>query len=143
MWPNPQFSVDLVTFTEEILNENFIFCAADIKSIWKFPWALCPFARVYLKKQTSNCADEVSFYMTDLYNITLVKPLCVIFKKCIKCGTIQKTITLLSYYQYLVKYLRSWYFNVSSTFYGITNFYLIINHILDQMILVLTSLYMF
>ena len=27
MWPNPQETVDLVTFTEEILNENFIFYA--------------------------------------------------------------------------------------------------------------------
>ena len=28
MWPNPQETADLVTFTEEILNGNFIFCAA-------------------------------------------------------------------------------------------------------------------
>ena len=27
MWPNPQETTDLVTFTEEILNANFIFCA--------------------------------------------------------------------------------------------------------------------
>ena len=27
MWPNPQFPADLVTFTEEILMENLIFCA--------------------------------------------------------------------------------------------------------------------
>ena len=27
MWPNPQFSADLVTFTEKFLIENFIFCA--------------------------------------------------------------------------------------------------------------------
>ena len=27
MWPNPPFSADLVTFTEEVLNGNFIFCA--------------------------------------------------------------------------------------------------------------------
>ena len=25
MWPNPQEAADLVTFTEEILKENFIF----------------------------------------------------------------------------------------------------------------------
>ena len=25
MWPNPQFPADLVTFTEEIFIENFIF----------------------------------------------------------------------------------------------------------------------
>ena len=27
MWPNPQETADLVTFTEEILMKNFIFCA--------------------------------------------------------------------------------------------------------------------
>ena len=26
MWPDPQFPEDLVTFTEEILTKNFIFC---------------------------------------------------------------------------------------------------------------------
>ena len=29
MWPNPQFPADLVVFTEEILNGNFIFCAVS------------------------------------------------------------------------------------------------------------------
>ena len=29
MWPNPQFPADLVTFTEEILMENSIFCAVQ------------------------------------------------------------------------------------------------------------------
>ena len=27
MWPNTQETAYLVTFTEEVLNENFIFCA--------------------------------------------------------------------------------------------------------------------
>ena len=26
MWPNPQETADLVTYTEKILTENFIFC---------------------------------------------------------------------------------------------------------------------
>ena len=30
MWPNPQETADLVTFTEEILMKNFIFCAVSI-----------------------------------------------------------------------------------------------------------------
>ena len=30
MWPNPVETVDLLTFTEEILNENLIFCAASL-----------------------------------------------------------------------------------------------------------------
>ena len=30
MWPNPQFPADLVTFTEEILNEKFHFLCSDL-----------------------------------------------------------------------------------------------------------------
>ena len=30
MWPNPQETADLATFTEEILMENFIFCTVNI-----------------------------------------------------------------------------------------------------------------
>ena len=30
MGPNPQETADLVTFTEEILNENSIFCAVKL-----------------------------------------------------------------------------------------------------------------
>ena len=31
MWPNPQETADLVTFTEEILNENFIFAQCSLR----------------------------------------------------------------------------------------------------------------
>ena len=41
MWPNPQEAADLVTLTEEILNENFIFCAVkgtfQLKMTVKYP----------------------------------------------------------------------------------------------------------
>ena len=30
MWPNPQESADLVTFTEEILNEKLQFLRSDV-----------------------------------------------------------------------------------------------------------------
>ena len=30
MWLNPQFSADLVTFTEEIVNKNCIICAVYV-----------------------------------------------------------------------------------------------------------------
>ena len=36
MGPNPQETADLVTFTEEILNENFIFCAMYIAAAYLF-----------------------------------------------------------------------------------------------------------
>ena len=32
MWPNPQETPDLATFTEESLMENFIFCAVKTNS---------------------------------------------------------------------------------------------------------------
>ena len=32
MWPNPQFPADLVTFTEEILNEKLHFLCSDLSS---------------------------------------------------------------------------------------------------------------
>ena len=34
MWPNPQFPAHLVTFTEKILNENFIFCAVLVSYLY-------------------------------------------------------------------------------------------------------------
>ena len=33
MWPNPKFPADVVTFAEEILNGNFIFCAVPISTL--------------------------------------------------------------------------------------------------------------
>ena len=46
MWPSPQFPADLVTFTEEIRDRNFIFCAVTnelddmhvVGNIWLFWW---------------------------------------------------------------------------------------------------------
>ena len=35
MWPNPQFSADLVTFTEEILNRKFNFLSSGAKKIYQ------------------------------------------------------------------------------------------------------------
>ena len=32
MWPNPQETVDLVIFTEEISMKSFIFCAVNVAS---------------------------------------------------------------------------------------------------------------
>ena len=36
MTPNPQFLADSITFTEEILNENFIFCAVLVNILTAF-----------------------------------------------------------------------------------------------------------
>ena len=35
MWPNPQETVDLVTFTEEILNGKLSFLCNDKKELWE------------------------------------------------------------------------------------------------------------
>ena len=41
MWPNPQFPADLVTFTEEFRNGNFIFCAVYLEStVFSLSWQL-------------------------------------------------------------------------------------------------------
>ena len=37
---NPQFPADLVTFTEEILNRKFIFCAVSPDNIFNGPWII-------------------------------------------------------------------------------------------------------
>ena len=37
MWPNPQFPADLVTFPEEILNGNLIFCAVSYVAVFSTP----------------------------------------------------------------------------------------------------------
>ena len=53
MWPNPQETATSVNFTEEILNENFIFCAVNI-------W------RVLRLFENSNCSPyffKVSFFL--------------------------------------------------------------------------------
>ena len=47
MWPNPQFPVDLVTFTEEILHGKLHFCAVLIQ--WK----------IKLNRKAQRCPPEV------------------------------------------------------------------------------------
>ena len=54
MWPNPQFSADLVTFPEEILNEKLDFLCAVISCIRIFK---------LLKNHLKNgFKDELKFY---------------------------------------------------------------------------------
>ena len=50
MWPNSQFSVDLVTFTEEILNGNLHFCTV--------------FPSVSVKSVSANGYMDILFYTT-------------------------------------------------------------------------------
>ena len=45
MWSNPQFPADLVTFTEQILNENLIFCAEKLT-----PWEVSHICRYDFKR---------------------------------------------------------------------------------------------
>ena len=41
MGPNPQFPADLVTFTKEVLIENFIFCAVQLFIRFNFSASGC------------------------------------------------------------------------------------------------------
>ena len=40
MWPDPQFSADLVTFTEKIFNEKLHFLCSVEKIQWLVKWFL-------------------------------------------------------------------------------------------------------
>ena len=46
MWPNPQETVDLVPFTEEILKANFIFCAVLVTNNMLI-FERCPTKHIY------------------------------------------------------------------------------------------------
>ena len=46
MWPNPQETVDLVTFTEEILKGNFIFCVVLVTNTMLI-FERCPTKHIY------------------------------------------------------------------------------------------------
>ena len=43
MWPNPQFSADLVTFTVDIFNEKLQFSFSDIEEFLEFYKTICKF----------------------------------------------------------------------------------------------------
>ena len=38
MWPNPEETADVVTFTEEILNENLLFCTESNSKLCFIFW---------------------------------------------------------------------------------------------------------
>ena len=46
MWPNPQLTTDLVTFTEEILNGKLHFCAVIITDKMEKDWEILPFLKL-------------------------------------------------------------------------------------------------
>ena len=65
MWPNPQFAVDLVTFTEEILNGNLHFLCSvsyDVESLFTSIPAKETINyivdRTYVKKKLSLCVKN-------------------------------------------------------------------------------------
>ena len=87
MWPNPEFPADLVTFPEEILMENLIFCAVlnaprtlscyvidTLKSwiSWKF------------ENEISQFIEKLHFYISDKLDSSLL--LSVYFTFCFIAG---------------------------------------------------------
>ena len=51
MWPNPQETVDLVTFNEEILNEKLHFLRSVKKSIQYNCFRICPTNNAFKTKR--------------------------------------------------------------------------------------------
>ena len=64
MWLNPQFPVDLVTFTEEILMENFIFCI--VHDVFKTTWNYVNRILIYYK--TSGFLSTWPFFNKNISN---------------------------------------------------------------------------
>ena len=61
MWPNPQETVDLVTFTEEILNGKLHFlCSANLKSLPSQSW----YSKLGILKKISK--NEILHYLFKL-----------------------------------------------------------------------------
>ena len=65
MWPNPQENADLVTFTEEILNGNFIFCAVYIVYIFGTAWNIL--AELWISDQSFN-RNNLTPHMLKIWN---------------------------------------------------------------------------
>ena len=67
MWSNPQFPVDLVTFTEEILNGKLHFLCCDT-------WTLNRSFTVYTKtKFNKEAIDTVVNYFFDFQSFDMYK----------------------------------------------------------------------
>ena len=70
MWPNPQFSVDLVTFTEEIFNRKLHFLCSEINHITFFISALDT-GNTMVKKQVFEMLAGVCLYSSRGYELAL------------------------------------------------------------------------
>ena len=65
MWPNPQFPVDLVTFTEEILNRKLYFlCSEFVVPIFPF-WYLLHHPDLNKRKLRCEGACEKNNYLVN------------------------------------------------------------------------------
>ena len=62
MWPNPQFSADLVTFTEEILNENVHFLWSDYDHDCSLDFSKS-ITLLELSEKTKNCFSVLDHFV--------------------------------------------------------------------------------
>ena len=63
MWPNPQFHVDLVTFTGEILNRKLHFLCSDpsFLVVYLAPYLLMPKYGLSLHLKQNSNLSEINF----------------------------------------------------------------------------------
>ena len=76
MWPNPQETADLVTFTEKPLMENFIFCAVA-KTVCPGYTTFYELRKCYIDEKwrnVSSFADEYLASMDAIFNVYDITP---------------------------------------------------------------------
>ena len=65
MWPNPQFPADLITFTEEILNEKLHFLYSESKAIYMIIFHFPKFTMIPAKN--TQLYHSVAFVIFQLF----------------------------------------------------------------------------
>ena len=75
MWPNPQFTADLLTFTEEILNRKVIFCAVIAAGFYIFYHICSDLDQIFKNKSRCNSFNLVIVTSNKAYFISSLKAL--------------------------------------------------------------------
>ena len=79
MWPNPQETADLVTFTDEILNEKLHFLCSVIAYVPFCFTCLCAYVTLLNYVPTSTCFCVLRVYLrTCLFVLRMLIPMCLI-----------------------------------------------------------------
>ena len=114
MWPNPQFSVDLVTFTEEILNRKLHFLCNDNNNYLISIWPLNAASHVLLSVKSQKKFSKLLSTFTNLGKVSFQIPLqsfnfCNVWKLQLKSC---KVLIWLQIFKHVVKgAIKSIFFN--------------------------------